>query len=407
LVIPTFNRPEHLSRLLSYYAGKDPKFSILVLDSSEPAIQSANAELLHRFKGKARHMSFPGTIPVAGKLAEGLQQVATPYAALCADDDLMFVSGLASALAYLGEHPECVCVDGIYLNFNKVGHDLQVKIEYASRGIEADHPCARVFRLFQRYESLFYGVFRMPDLQHIFSGVSRVPSLHFQELFQSTAALLKGNSHRLPIFYAGRQHCEAAEPTRDKWQTYYWFAENPVEFLQHYAAYREDLLAYYKQYGAGPHLSDGEFIKAMDLAHTTFFCTNCPPEYFFNVLKPLWPDESFNRIRDADDDISVELKALGRRQWESRLRHAANVLIKRVKTWHSKGELENLNREARNEGGTAWNCVLPEDLKWLSGVDAFRRAYVELCDYMDGSWRALDARQRFGDCGMTRGSRKA
>lgn len=141
---------------------------------------------------------------------------------------------LRRARDYLHEHAECVCVDGIYLNFLRLESDLHVKIEYASEGIEPNHPCARVFRLFQRYESLFYGVFRTPDLLHIFSGVSRIPTLHYQELFQATAALLIGKSHRLDKIYAGRQHCDPAEPSRDKWQTYYWFAENRVELLDHY-----------------------------------------------------------------------------------------------------------------------------------------------------------------------------
>lgn len=383
LVVPTYNRHDHLVRLLNYYVRQKVGFSVLVLDSSEQSIAERNVAFVQRCGDRFRYERFSSSVPVAEKLMQGIARVQTGYCALCADDDLVFVDGLRQAQEYLHAHAECVCVDGIYLNFLRLGSDLHVRIEYASEGIEPSHPCARVFRLFQRYESLFYGVFRTRDLSHMFSGISRIPTLHYQELFQATTALLIGKSHRLDKMYAGRQHCDPAEPTRDKWQTYYWFAENRVEFLDHYCAYRAELADFYQSYGEAPRLTSEQFEKAMDLAHATFFGTNCPPEYFFNVLQPLWPNDSFKKITETDDDLCSQLKPMERRRWESRIKHLTNRLNNKIQTWYSKAALATLNAESRAREGTPWNCVLPDELKWLADVGEFRGAYKALCHYFD------------------------
>lgn len=382
LVVPTYNRHDHLIRLLGYYVKAGAEFSVLVLDSSEPSDQDRNAAFVRQCGERFRHQSFDPSISVAEKLRQGISMLQTGYCALCADDDLVFIDGLRQAHRYLDEHPDCVCTDGIYLNFLHLGNDLHARIEYASKGIDLEDPFARVFRLFQKYESLFYGVFRTRDLLNIFTWVSKNPTLHFQELFQATAALLIGKSHRLTTFYAGRQHCDPAEPSRDKWQTYYWFAENRVELLEHYCAYRQQLADFYQRHGVGPRLSSDEFDKAMDLAHATFFGTNCPPEYFFNVLQPMWPGQAYTKITEKDD-ILYQLKPVERRQWEDRFKRLFNWLNEKIQMRYSKSALSSLNAESHKLNKVQLNCVLPDELKWLSGVDEFRSAYMALCNYLD------------------------
>ena len=237
LVIPTYNRPLFLQRLLSYYQKRATTISFLVLDSSKPEIVEENARVIATLGTNYRHVIFPPSVQVASKLSQGLDLVETQYCAFCADDDIVFLETLERAREFLASNPGYVCADGIYLNFNQLGNDVHLSSEYASRGIDAEHPGARIFRLFQKYESLFYGVFRTPDLKEIFSSVRKIPSLHFQELFQATAALIKGKTHRLAEFFACRQHCEPAEPGRENWQTFYWFASNPDEFIRHYRSY--------------------------------------------------------------------------------------------------------------------------------------------------------------------------
>ena len=142
---------------------------------------------------------------------------------------MVFIEGLTQALTFLQDHPEYVCVDGIYLNFNPVGQNIHLHVEYATKGINAEDPGARIFKLCQKYESLFYGVFQTQHALNIFSGVAKNTSLHYQELFQATSALLIGKSHRLPLFYAARQHCEPADQDGKNWYILYRGVENVYE----------------------------------------------------------------------------------------------------------------------------------------------------------------------------------
>ena len=299
LVVPTYNRPALLKRLVTFYARETPAMKLLVLDSSRPEVCETNAAMIAAFPGQVEHRVFPGTLPMAAKLRDGLAQVETPTASFCADDDLVFPQGIAEAIAFLESAPDHVSAHGLYVNFGEHGHQIHVMREYAGPSNAAAHPGARVFRLCQNYESIFYGVFRTPDIREVFEGVAALPSLHFQELFQSAALLLKGKVKRIERIYAARRSGEAAEPDRDRWQTYYWFADNPAEIATHYVDYREHLWRFAQAHGEPSNFDATTFARAMDLAHAIYFSKGCPPAYFHSVLQPLWPDDRF--VKQQDD----------------------------------------------------------------------------------------------------------
>src|SRR5262249_20165653 len=143
-------------------------------------------------------------------------------------------------------HRDYVSAHGLYLNFRVAGSQVHLTSEYSGPGNEAENPARRIFALCQRYESLFYAAFRTPELQAIVGAATALPTLHFQELFQSVAALVKGKVRRFRSFYGARQSCDPAEPGRDRWQTYYWFADDPAEMVAHYRAYRREVLSFYR-----------------------------------------------------------------------------------------------------------------------------------------------------------------
>ena len=383
ITIPTYNRPAHLRRLLTYYQQVKLQTRFLVLDSSDEDTVAANEALVAACGERFRHVVFPSSLPVATKLFQGLTLVETSYCFFCADDDLVFPDALAHALEFLANHLDYVCTDGIYLNFHPLNGVINFQVEYGSSGIEADHPGARVFRLFQSYESMFYAVFRTHDLQDIFSFVKDIPSLHYQELFQASGALLKGKSHRLPEFYAARQHCDPAEPARDKWQTFYWFADDNVEFLSHYRAYREDLWRFYESFGAEPRMDRLAFNNAMDMAHVTFFSKNCPPVYFHSRLQQYWPTDAF---KDVDNHGSVydDLRHDGRLTWEKWLYGLMEWIEEAVAGYAPHIAQRSFNKEARllAKEGLGWKCDLSPDLWWMASTPKFRAAFLEVCKYL-------------------------
>ena len=383
VTIPTFNRPQHLKRLLTYYKKVDLQTRFLILDSSEAATAAENAALVAFLGPRFRHVVFPSSLPVAAKLFEGLGLVETPYCAFCADDDLIFPTALGHALTFLASNPDYACCDGIYLNFFPSKGEINFQVEYGSRGIEAEHPGARVFRLFQRYESMFYAVFRTPDLRDLFSFVKDIPTLHYQELFQAAGAVLKGKTHRLPEFYAARQHCDAAEPTRDKWQTFYWFADDNLEFIEHYQAYRDDLWRFYEKFSAEPRMERHGFNTAMDMAHVTFFSINCPPAYFHSRLQQHWPTDAFKDMKEQDS-VYDDLRPDRQLTWETTLLALLTRLERAVGRGTSSLAQRSLDKEARllAPDGLGWSCKLNPDLWWMASVPRFREAFLELCRYL-------------------------
>lgn len=391
LVIPTYNRPALFKRLVQYYCERAGPMNLLVLDSSRPEVAKENANALASYGDCVRHVVFPGTTPVAAKLSQGLALVQTPYASFCADDDLVFPKSLHEAVAFLDDHPDYVCAHGLYFNFFQADHDLHLMREYAGPSNEANHPGARIFRLFQKYEPLFYAAFRTPDLRDIVFAAAALPTLHYQELFQSVAAMIKGKVRRFPKVYAARQSCPPAEPEREKWQTYYWFADNLVEVLEHYRIYCGEIWKFYEGHGPAPRLEKESFFKTLDLAHAVYFSAGCPPEYFHSVLQQYWPEDGyfevnhvdlFDRLRTAATEPQERTATV-----EPPKRTAGRVLALAQHmrdAWSALG-LARLNRNVRKACRTPWKCHLPVRLQWLAGVAEFCNAYLELCYYLDQS----------------------
>ncbi len=393
LVIPTYNRPELVRRLVSYYLKRGTAARLLVLDSSKAEIAAENGAWFGGRPPSVRHVVYPESMQPGVKLARGLQLVETAYASFCADDDVVFPQGLADAVRFLDGNRDYVCVHGLYLNFRIGGErepdpeGIYVWREYGGPGNEAAHPGARIFRLFQSYESLFYAAFRSDDLRDIFDRVQGIPSLHYQELFQSVATLIKGKVKRLTGLYAARQSIAAAQPERENWQTYYWFAASPAEVLEHYRAYCDDLWRFYEAHGDVPRLDRAAFQKTLDLSHAVYFSAGCPPAYFYSVLQPLWPQDPF--VEPGRTDLFGQLGAgaggsagpPGKRRWTLRSALSAARLVLRAARYAP--HRHSLNWRARRLGGTPWNCRLPWNLRWLAGQPEFRRTYLELCLYLD------------------------
>lgn len=392
LVIPTYNRPQLVRRLVAYYLGRNAGLNLLVLDSSKGDVAQANAQWLRERAPHVRHVVYPETLQPGVKLAQGMSLVETRHASFCADDDLVFLPGLAEAVRFLDANADYVCAHGLYLNFQIHDGSSEVNIwrEYGGPGNEAGHPGARIFRLFQGYESLFYAAFRTEDLRAIFSVVERIPSLHYQELFQSVATLILGKVKRLACLYAARQSIAAAQPERDNWQTYYWFAGNAAELLEHYRNYCEDLWRFYEAHGAAPRLARVDFQKALDMAHAVYFSAACPPAYFHSVLQPLWPQDAFVEPGQADvfDQLggkrAVPAPVRPGRPWSGLnlcdALSAAGIAMRAA--YHLPHRL-SLERRARQLGGTPRKCRLPWELRWLAGSAEFRATYLELCRYLD------------------------
>ena len=403
LFIPTFNRPDHLQRLIQYYRTQAPSMCLLVLDTSQPEIAQRNGTWLSSLGNAVSHKIYPQSMMLMRKLNEGLTLVKTPYVSFCADDDVIFPTGIRAAISFLHHNRSYSTAHGVYLNFRVSEHDVLLNSEYTGESITDEAAGARIFALCQKYESLFYAVYRTADARKTFSFLVAISTTHYQELFQSAATLILGKAKRLPVFYGARQSGPPAQADLDKWQTFHWFADNPSEVLDSYTTYRSLLWDYYQMHGAKPQLVQQQFLTALDLAHAVYFSAGCSPEYFFSRLQPLWPSEQYLR-RGRLDTLPEARKLLyvKRHFWPGR-QQANDILDQmrlssRLGAWSRDGLVGGLRFLFQTAMGCVvllgmrarfaiaarqiLQCHLPGHLVWMAGRKSFRDAYKELCVYL-------------------------
>lgn len=390
LIVPTFNRPAFLKQITTHFTGIRKNMNLLVLDSSCPEVIEKNSAMLRTLIPSPKHIIYPHDIPPATKLAAGLREVKTPYVSICGDDDLVFPDGLQEALDFLDSHPEHACAHGLYLNLVEDNFNVHITIEYSGGSIEAVHPGWRIFQLLEKYEALFYAVFRTEDLARIFAEVSQIPSLHYQELFLAVATLIKGKAHRFPRFYAVRRSCPPAQPNRDHWESHSWFGENRVEYLQHYLAYRDALLKFYDSNIQSSSSERDFFSKVLDMTHTMYFSIGFP-NYARFILENTWPSDLMGvyrrdilktiepgRLKHPNPKIGT-IEALLQRLCQ----RLSRVLAMKLPEQDHAATLAELNKEIQSSSKIPWTCHLPSELLWLAENSDFRATYQELCQYLD------------------------
>lgn len=105
-VIPTFNRPAFLHRLLSYYAAVHCTAPILIADSSDTEAKVSNQASVAEFRDRLNvdlHYFDLGVIP---KCRQILELVETPFAVFSADDDFLVPSTAHKCSQFLSENTD-------------------------------------------------------------------------------------------------------------------------------------------------------------------------------------------------------------------------------------------------------------------------------------------------------------
>ena len=82
LLIPTYNRPDHLRRLLGYLAARRFEFPIRVLDSSSGDSLSENRETVKGRELDIAHEVYDPAIPIHKKVELGVASVESTYCCL-------------------------------------------------------------------------------------------------------------------------------------------------------------------------------------------------------------------------------------------------------------------------------------------------------------------------------------
>jgi glycosyltransferase domain-containing protein len=273
LIIPTYNRPGDLGRLLRFLAYQKATFPILVLDSSTPANKARNFEQTRGLLLDLRIERFDTEMPPWEKFWRGSEMVETDYSSLCADDDLVLVAAIAPLLDYLDKNPDYSVAHGWYFNFYLNGALGLTGIAYKGRSIEENDPLDRLHHLFANYEALSYGLHRTTVLREALSCVQGLHSMLGRELLGGAVAVVVGKAARLPLLYAGRSLGPSASYVN--WHPAEFLLSSPQSLFDEYKTYRALLLESYK--GTGRLVTD-EVVKLIDLAHLRYLSDYFKPE---------------------------------------------------------------------------------------------------------------------------------
>jgi glycosyltransferase domain-containing protein len=206
-LVPTHNRPLFLRRLMRFYTQFRPDFSFLVADSSGPVAAAENRSLIDGVRGELSVRYEHYDLPFYEKIAVGLGSVASPFVALCADDDFLFPNAVSRCAAFLVNEPSYASAMGhkALLNTTRMGWRGNPKL-LKGYSIEHELPLDRCRQMAEKWISNFYAVHRTEILHGNFQVVganSNSQSLpHLPETLTSQLSVLRGRAKVLPIMYS-------------------------------------------------------------------------------------------------------------------------------------------------------------------------------------------------------------
>lgn len=266
LVIPTYNRPENLQRLLRYLECNELSSRVLVLDSSTPDNIRKNQSICDNSDLETDHRTFANDIHPFVKMNEGLATVTTDYCSACADDDLIFVPSLVEMLDALAQDTSLAATHGTYLNF-KEEEDFFRIISVAQRNTQTIAPGAlsRVGDFLKDYNVLFYAVYRTDVMKACFAPMRKMKTTLLREIASSALAVANGPVSRLDTFYMARNTDESA--SYDAWHPHQIIASNPSVLFEDYGAFRQLLVDTVDQQDLENDRPTGELIDLMCLRY--------------------------------------------------------------------------------------------------------------------------------------------
>lgn len=274
LIIPTYNRPADLARLLSYIERHRLDCHVLVADSSEPAIAEANAAAVAKAPIDVSLRRFDSTVSPWEKFWRASELVQTPYCSLCADDDLLVPGSLAPLVQYLDDHRDYSAAHGWYFTFYDNGHIGITSSVYRGASIDVDDPIGRLHTLFRQYEAVTYAVYRTDVARRVLRDVQPLQSMLARELLGGALTVAAGKTARLPIFYYGRSL--APSQPYSHWHPLDFVVSSPDGMWRDYATYRATLLAALEPIAANRYTRE-DLTVLIDLIHLRYLADYVKP----------------------------------------------------------------------------------------------------------------------------------
>ncbi|MEI7605816.1 MAG: TIGR00180 family glycosyltransferase [Rhodospirillaceae bacterium] len=235
ILIPTHNRHHYLKRCLQWFL--EFGYPIVIADSSARQWES---EL--RRHPSITYIWHPGGFDCyLPKLKMALDTIATPYMAMCADDDFILHEGIRKAVAFLEDNPDYSFAQGYSYLYQVFGARAALwPLYYPSRGAFQDDWMERVAA---RNDTIYYGVNRTAHLKKAveflvrqdFSGIVDSAVGFFDFALTSTVAR-QGKLKRLPVPFGLREYSPLVSAVGTRYRTIVTdkvarFYDNLIDFL--------------------------------------------------------------------------------------------------------------------------------------------------------------------------------
>ena len=233
VVIPTYNRPAYLKRILSYYHQYGSGLPIIIADSSSEENNKRNRETIDSFNDSCFSYidKYDTSTSAFHKILDALQQVSTEYCVLCADDDFVTPNGIKQSVDFLEHNPDFTVAHGRYIRFMLGGggsgtgkifswfnYGLPPEIKPSSKpastlshinmGPSITFPGAveRLhYHLSNYYIPTVYAVHKTDFIKMVWVETqNNTCDGHFGELLPSMLTLIHGKMKCLDVFYGAR-----------------------------------------------------------------------------------------------------------------------------------------------------------------------------------------------------------
>jgi len=215
IIIPTFNRPDYLRRILTYYDSFEEDYKVIVPDSSSDENKRINRETISTISNlDILYLdNFSPDIPSYHKFANATEHVEEKYCVFCADDDFVTPNGIKQSMDFLNNNPDFIVAQGRYIGFRLLNDNekkkrrLSWKFAYSPTSIEFSDTESRFEYHLSNYSiPTLFAVHRSEDLKIITREAlkAKVELLLFYELLSTLLTLICGKMKCLDVLYGVR-----------------------------------------------------------------------------------------------------------------------------------------------------------------------------------------------------------
>lgn len=298
LIIPTYNRPHFLKRLLRYFQQQEFPYRIVVADSSSAPACDANLSIVASLRNNLsiRYEKYPFEIHLALKIAQALSGVDSKYAVICADDDFLVPKAIELCVRFLEANSDYSIAHGraVRLKYKSIEtrgdhNDLRINA-YPQCDIGHNDPGVRLQKHLANYSATFYSVHRRSDLmRNMQLSYDNSIDCRFGEVLPSCLSIIQGKAKRLDILYMVRQSVRDSTKmaiARPSWPLLFTSDDFSKSYVQFRDCLAEELMS----------TNDLSMMETKDIVNHAFLSFMAQMLYINNIGQFTWrPRDVFNQ----------------------------------------------------------------------------------------------------------------